>query len=176
MSINITNEERIEIAENLRSMCAYGCKYAEQFYELLMEMVMEEWDDYTFGEVADRLAELVEPEYNTKSEVQLVKDSAYNIIQSFAYGSVLDDIFNDEESKMLIDMLMKIIEGVKEPERTCEWEWHEDFQTGQAGWMLNCGCWKPYEEELEYLDDEDSKPDMWNYCPRCSARVVSDDD
>lgn len=57
-----TNEERREIAERLRAMCAYGCKYAEQFYDLLFETVMDEWDDYTFGEVADRIADLIEPE------------------------------------------------------------------------------------------------------------------
>lgn len=30
-----TDEERREVAENLRNMCCCGCRYAEQFYELL---------------------------------------------------------------------------------------------------------------------------------------------
>lgn len=65
MSVNITSEERIEIAENLRSMCAYGCN-TEQFYDLLVETVMDEWDFHSFGEVADRLADLIEPEPKVK--------------------------------------------------------------------------------------------------------------
>lgn len=58
-----TNEERQEIAENLRIMAIRGqCKYAEQFYELLKETVMDSWDFHEFGDVADRLADLIEPE------------------------------------------------------------------------------------------------------------------
>lgn len=57
-----TNEERKEMAENLRIMCAYGCNYAEQFYDLLVETVMDEWDFRTFEVVADRLADLIYPE------------------------------------------------------------------------------------------------------------------
>lgn len=56
------SEERREVSENLRSMCACGCKYAEEFYELLVDTVMDEWDFHSFGEVADRLADLIEPE------------------------------------------------------------------------------------------------------------------
>lgn len=57
-----TNQERREIAENLRTMTAYGCRYAEQFYELLKETVMNVEDFHDFGDVADRLADLIEPE------------------------------------------------------------------------------------------------------------------
>lgn len=58
-----TNEERQSIAENLRIMTVLeGCKYAEQFYELLKETVMDSWDFHEFGDVADRLADLIEPE------------------------------------------------------------------------------------------------------------------
>lgn len=58
-----TNEERQEIAENLRIMAIRGqCKWAEQFYELLKETVMDSWDFHEFGDVADRLADLIEPE------------------------------------------------------------------------------------------------------------------
>ena len=57
-----TNEERREVAENLRDMTMRGCRYAEQFYELLQETVMREWDFHSFGDVADRLADLIEPE------------------------------------------------------------------------------------------------------------------
>lgn len=54
-----TNEERREIAQKIRSMCSCGCYYAEQFYDLLVDTVMDELDDYTFAEVADRLADLI---------------------------------------------------------------------------------------------------------------------
>lgn len=57
-----TNEERREAARKLRNMCTYGCRYAEQFYELLKEEVMNDWDFHEFEDVADRLADLIEPE------------------------------------------------------------------------------------------------------------------
>lgn len=57
-----TDEQRREVAENLRNMCAYGCHYKEQFYDLLEETVMDSWDFHGFQEVADRLADLIEPE------------------------------------------------------------------------------------------------------------------
>ena len=60
-----TDEERREVAENLRNMCSRGCRYAEEFYELLNETVMHEWDFHSFYDVADRLADLIEPEERT---------------------------------------------------------------------------------------------------------------
>lgn len=57
-----TDEERREVAEKLRTMCMGGCRYAEQFYELLKEKVMNAWDFHEFEDVADRLADLIEPE------------------------------------------------------------------------------------------------------------------
>lgn len=57
-----TDEERREAAENLRTMCVCGCRYAEQFYELLKEKVMNAWDFHDFPDVAYRLADLIEPE------------------------------------------------------------------------------------------------------------------
>lgn len=56
-----TDEERREAAENLRTMCVCGCRYAEQFYELLNETVMDAWDFHDFPDVAYRLADLIEP-------------------------------------------------------------------------------------------------------------------
>lgn len=56
-----TNDERREVAENLRTMTVCGCKYKEQFYELLEETVMPEWEFHSFDTVADRLADLIEP-------------------------------------------------------------------------------------------------------------------
>ena len=60
-----TNKERREVAENLRNMCICGCRYKEEFYDLLVETVMRAWDFHEFSDVADRLAELTEPEERT---------------------------------------------------------------------------------------------------------------
>lgn len=57
-----TDEERREVAENLRTMTMCGCRYAEEFYELLSETVMNVGDFHSFNDVADRLADLIEPQ------------------------------------------------------------------------------------------------------------------
>ena len=57
-----TDEERREVAARLRTMCVCGCRYAEQFCELLNETVMDAWDFHDFPDVAYRLADLIEPE------------------------------------------------------------------------------------------------------------------
>ena len=61
----MTDEERREVAENLRNMCFCGCRYKEEFYDLLVETVMRAWDFHEFSDVADRLADLIEPEERT---------------------------------------------------------------------------------------------------------------
>lgn len=58
--MEITNEERREVAENLRSMVDYDCRYSEQFYELLTETVMNDWDFHSFPDTAERLADLID--------------------------------------------------------------------------------------------------------------------
>lgn len=60
-----TNDERREVAENLRNMCIYGCSWKEEFYDLLGEAVMDESSVYEFDDVARRLADLIEPEERT---------------------------------------------------------------------------------------------------------------
>lgn len=60
-----TDDERREVAENLRNMCGCGCRYAEEFYELLNDTVMRAWDFHDFHDVANRLADLIEPEERT---------------------------------------------------------------------------------------------------------------
>lgn len=64
-----TDKERREVAENLRNMCACECRYEEEFYNLLVETVMRAWDFHEFSDVADRLAELIEPEERTCRKV-----------------------------------------------------------------------------------------------------------
>lgn len=60
-----TDDERREVAENLRTMCAYGVRYKEQFYDLLEETVMNVEDFHEFSDVADRLADLIDPGCDT---------------------------------------------------------------------------------------------------------------
>lgn len=60
-----TTDERREVAENLRTMTMRGCRYKEEFYDLLNETVMNEWDFHSFSDVAERLADLIEPEERT---------------------------------------------------------------------------------------------------------------
>lgn len=67
-----TNKERREIAEYLRNMCIYGCSYKEEFYDLLVDNVMDELYDPEFSDVADRLAELIEPEERTCRNISTV--------------------------------------------------------------------------------------------------------
>ena len=68
--MTVTNEERREVAENLRGMCSRECRYAEQFYELLNETVMREWDFHSFQDVADRLADLIDPDTDLTCELE----------------------------------------------------------------------------------------------------------
>lgn len=58
--MTFTNEERREVAENLRSMVDYDCRYKEQFYELLTETVMNDWEFHSFRDTAERLADLID--------------------------------------------------------------------------------------------------------------------
>lgn len=69
---NPTNEERREVAERLRNMTCRDCRYAEQFYELLKETVMNVWDFHEFDDVADRLADLIEPEPERTCRIEYV--------------------------------------------------------------------------------------------------------
>lgn len=73
-----TNDERREVAENLRNMCICGCRYKEEFYELLVETVMRAWDFHEFSDVADRLADLIEPEERT-CYVEHIDDDSFHL-------------------------------------------------------------------------------------------------
>lgn len=88
-----TNNERREVAENLRNMIGYGeCRYAEQFYELLKETVMESWDFHEFEDVAGRLADLIEPEERTCKNLSTRKDGfACSVCKYEVVGCMIDD-------------------------------------------------------------------------------------
>ena len=73
-----TDEERREVAENLRNMCGCGCRYAEEFYELLNDTVMRAWDFHDFHDVANRLADLIEPEERT-CYVEHIDDDSFHL-------------------------------------------------------------------------------------------------
>ena len=83
-----TNEERREVAARLRSMCARGCCYAEQFYDLLNEIVMDAWDFSNFEDTADRLADLIEPgpEWTCRKLPPLNSGDRYTLTLKYASG------------------------------------------------------------------------------------------
>lgn len=118
-----TNEERQEIAENLRIMTSYGCKYAEQFYDLLKETVMDSWDFHEFGDVADRLADLIEPEPVCIANVTITAEQ-------------IEEIKAD------------VLKELEQPERTCKVE--QDYDMMEDGipdcriWRCSCGEAFPY--------------------------------
>ena len=58
-------DERREVAENLRTMTMCGCRYKEQFCDLLEETVMSTEDFHSFNDLAHRLADLIEPDERT---------------------------------------------------------------------------------------------------------------
>lgn len=86
----ITNDERREVAENLRTMTMRGCRYKEEFYDLLNETVMNEWDFHSFSDVAERLADLIEPEERTCRNVS---------------KSTYSDEFNCSECGLSLDLI-----------------------------------------------------------------------
>lgn len=58
----ISDEERREVAQELRKLTAPGCiRYAEEFYEELREIVARDLDG-SFEGVANSLADLIEPQ------------------------------------------------------------------------------------------------------------------
>ena len=67
-----------------------------------------------------------------------------------------------------------------EPERTCKWIWHEEWDDTPGGrecvcanWELDCGCWDWLDEELSCFDNIESSPNNgWKVCPRCGAKEV----
>lgn len=119
---------------------------------------------------------------STKFVIPVLKESFSGTWKDNITNEEIDLCNNCKKRVTIVKKVPKIIKesGFKlietENEKTCEWEWCEDFETDQAGWILNCGCWKPYDDELSYFDDEDSKPDTWRYCPRCGTKVINNAD
>ena len=73
----ISNDERREVAENLRTMTMRGCRYKEEFYDLLDEAVMNECDFHSYDAVANRLADIIEPEPERTCNMKLKKSGPY---------------------------------------------------------------------------------------------------
>ena len=73
-----SNDERRDVAERLRGMCARGCNYKEEFYDLLVETVMDGWGFVEFSDVADRLADLIEPRERT-CHIEHVDEDSFHL-------------------------------------------------------------------------------------------------
>lgn len=182
-----TDEERRDVAENLRTMCVCGCRYAEQFYELLKETVMDAWDFHDFHDVAYRLADLIEPPFPPCEETEEWLDSIKREGQPKTVRDVIEDIIwtcstvdigpNGNVSSSGVDegivstdslisawetQLAALIEPA--PERTCRAE--QDYEAMDDGipdcriWRCECGEKFPFWRGLKPI-----------YCPCCGARV-----
>lgn len=136
-----TDEERRETAEKLRNMCMGGCRYAEQFYELLKETVMDSWDFHDFPDVAERLADLIEPPFPPCEETEEWLDSIKREGQPKTVRDVIEDIIwtcstvdigpngnvfaGVDEGLVSTDALISTWEvqlaDLIEPEQTCRW-------------------------------------------------------
>lgn len=74
-----TDEERREVAENLRHL-SYGnrVRYKEEFFEILDETVMEPDTGYhEINDVFARLANLIDPQERTCHDARLTADRKY---------------------------------------------------------------------------------------------------
>lgn len=60
-----TNDERREVAENLRCLADYPglpVQYAEQFRDVLKEAIDPDGGNMDYSEIFDRLADLIDPD------------------------------------------------------------------------------------------------------------------
>lgn len=59
----VTDEERREVSENLRSLTiGSSIQYKEEFFEELSSVVLNPWDYHDFNSVLEKLADLIDPE------------------------------------------------------------------------------------------------------------------
>lgn len=58
----ISDEERREVAENLRMTIGSSIQYKEQFFDELAEVVVGFEDYHDFDVVLEKLADLIDPE------------------------------------------------------------------------------------------------------------------
>lgn len=181
-----TDEERREVAENLRTMCVCGCRYAEQFYELLNETVMDPWDFHDFPDVAYRLADLIEPPFPPCEETEEWLDSIKREGQPKTVRDVIEDIIwtcstvdigpNGNVSSSGVDegivstdslisawetQLAALIEP--EPERTCM-PIMPPYEPGVEEIPVCSECGRQM-----FFEDDDA------YCPRCGAKVIEEE-
>ena len=97
-----TDDERREVAENLRNMCGCGCRYAEEFYELLNDTVMRAWDFHDFHDVANRLADLIEPQERTCRVVTDIRALSQTQDMHVKSCSACGYVFGSEEHRQLL--------------------------------------------------------------------------
>lgn len=61
--MRVSNEERREVAENLRNLTiGHFIQYKEQFFDELAEVVVDFEDYHDFNVVLEKLADLIDPE------------------------------------------------------------------------------------------------------------------
>ena len=62
----INDEERREVAENLRMTIGRSIQYKEQFFDELAEVVVGFEDYHDFDVVLEKLADLIDPERGSR--------------------------------------------------------------------------------------------------------------
>ena len=152
-----TNKERREIAEYLRNMCIYGCSYKEEFYDLLVDNVMDELYDPEFSDVADRLAELIEPEERT-CRIEPLSLNEFFAGEKYTLSRRARESAKDER----FGLLSREIE--KDARFMCS-NCHVLFGTREAAnadyYILEDGTY-----------EVDTFAPLIKFCPNCGAKVV----
>lgn len=89
-----TDDERREVAENLRILADYPgqpVQYAEQFRDLLLDEIFPGLEYHDYSETFSRLADLIEPTYEPWPEwvawVESLKDG--DVVDRFAYDLIV---------------------------------------------------------------------------------------
>lgn len=193
----VTNEERREVAENLRSMVDYDCRYSEQFYELLTETVMNDWDFHSFPDTAERLADLIDPTpitgetsdgYHTFNELYHHRAVLFSVIVA-TFPEKAWKAKKHRDSTMYDGMFIVGIETpdgqatyhydispywdmfrCKEIEFAPEWDGHTPAQAIERIGKLADLIYRP---TCRIIKDVETPEHPWGTCSRCSALVDS---
>lgn len=102
----------------------------------------------------------------------------YGILSCIKTKGKLKDLTIDGLFKCCLKSISDIIKN--EYEETCSWKIVRDnLHTLEEGikqkkkyWILDCGCWRLLDKGIGCFDVEDGKPEYWNFCPKCGARIV----
>lgn len=173
-----TNEERREVAENLRYAALYSpLNYYEQFQEAINDCILPEaWSSR--NALLERLADLIEPDYTSEESGYFIlpKPREPLAIKDHPINGSLYEIINENarewQKQIEEDIQQRLFETFR---KTCK-------NVGRQMTCSECGAHvygAIYEhsfvnENGNRVYTTANKP-KWNYCPNCGAKVVNDD-